>query len=379
MSLSLSLVAHCSKSLIVDKTLSLAQVISLEDSETNLAKMIYNVQVLVVIFVLLAVTAKAFQIQSSRMSNVGSMRMALSDFREELAKTAAAIAAPGKWYIINFVQQLNTLALTFFYFFIPGKGILAVDESTKTIGKRLQSIGIDNTEENRQTYRGLSPLYYHLLPSINLIHSTEQLIPIHVHYFFPGLLFSAPGLGKYISGAILYEETLFQSSKEGTPFVDLLKSNGLFPGIKVDTGLQPLPGADPIETWYLSLLLHAYSCVSCLEKQCSCAVVDYLSPRELLLMFLLSGALVLTASRSALLLTTPKALDSPSGEPSFRSLLMAAHLPSHSRRTPGDLLDTLVPCRSQVRHTHTQCLFITLTSFTARRLNVSQFWMISFS
>ena len=96
MSLSLSLVAHCSKSLIVDKTLSLAQVISLEDSETNLAKMIYNVQFLVVIFVLLAVTAKAFQIQSSRMSNVGSMRMALSDFREELAKTAAAIAAPGK-------------------------------------------------------------------------------------------------------------------------------------------------------------------------------------------------------------------------------------------------------------------------------------------
>ena len=66
---------------------------------------------------------------------------------------------------------------------------------------------------------------------------------------FLGLLFSAPGLGKYISGAILYEETLFQSSTEGTPFVDLLKKNGLFPGIKVDTGLQPLPGADPIETW----------------------------------------------------------------------------------------------------------------------------------
>lgn len=95
MSLSLSLVAHCSKSLSQDKTLSLAQVISLEDSETNFAKMIYNVQFLVVIFVLLAVTAKAFQIQSSRMSNVGSMRMALSNYREELAKTAAAIAAPG--------------------------------------------------------------------------------------------------------------------------------------------------------------------------------------------------------------------------------------------------------------------------------------------
>ena len=58
--------------------------------------MIYNCQFLVVIFVLLAVSAKAFQMQSSRMSNVGSMRMALADYREELARTAAAIAAPGK-------------------------------------------------------------------------------------------------------------------------------------------------------------------------------------------------------------------------------------------------------------------------------------------
>ena len=59
--------------------------------------MIYNVQFIVVIFVLLAVNAKAFQMQSSRMSNTGSMRMALSDYREELARTAAAIAAPGNY------------------------------------------------------------------------------------------------------------------------------------------------------------------------------------------------------------------------------------------------------------------------------------------
>jgi len=129
-------------------------------------------------------------------SNGHRMTMSLKDYKEELAKTAAAIAA-------------------------PGKGILAVDESTKTIGKRLQSIGIENTEEARQTYRGL--------------------------------LFSAPNLGKYISGAILYEETLYQSSKNGKQFVDLLKANGVFPGIKVDTGLQPLPGADPIETWCTGL------------------------------------------------------------------------------------------------------------------------------
>ena len=61
----------------------------------DIGKMIYNVQFLVVIFVLLAFTAEAFQMQSSRVSNVGSMKMALADYREELAKTAAAIAAPG--------------------------------------------------------------------------------------------------------------------------------------------------------------------------------------------------------------------------------------------------------------------------------------------
>lgn len=75
-----------------------------------------------------------------------------------------------------------------------GKGILAVDESTKTIGKRLQSIGIENTEENRRDYRGL--------------------------------LFSAPGLGQYISGAILYEETLYQSDKDGKQFVKTLHEQG---------------------------------------------------------------------------------------------------------------------------------------------------------
>lgn len=72
-----------------------------------------------------------------------------------------------------------------------GKGILAVDESTKTIGKRLQSINVENTEANRQAYRGL--------------------------------LFTTPGIGNYISGAILYEETLFQNNKDGTPFVQNLR------------------------------------------------------------------------------------------------------------------------------------------------------------
>ncbi|CAM9951564.1 unnamed protein product, partial [Hapterophycus canaliculatus] len=98
-----------------------------------------------------------------------------------------------------------------------GKGILAVDESTNTIGKRLASIGVDNTEENRQAYRGM--------------------------------LFTTPDLGNYISGAILYEETLFQNHADGTPFVDCLNKIGVIPGIKVDTGLSPLPGGHEVETW----------------------------------------------------------------------------------------------------------------------------------
>jgi len=155
--------------------------------------MIYGARIFALFIALIAV-AHAFQ--ASVKATRSPVRMALADYKEELAKTASLIAA-------------------------PGKGILAVDESTKTIGKRLQSIGIENTEEARQAYRGL--------------------------------LFSAPGLGQYISGAILYEETLYQSHANGTPFVDLLKANGIFPGIKVDTGLQPLPGADAIETWCTGL------------------------------------------------------------------------------------------------------------------------------
>jgi len=86
------------------------------------------------------------------------------------------------------------------------KGILAVDESTKTIGKRLSDINLENTEENRQAYRGM--------------------------------LFTTPDLGKYISGAILYEETLYQKHVDGDSMIDKLTKQGIIPGIKVDTGLK---------------------------------------------------------------------------------------------------------------------------------------------
>ena len=89
-----------------------------------------------------------------------------------------------------------------------GKGILAADESTPTCGKRFDSVGIEQTEENRRKYRGM--------------------------------LMSAPEIENYIGGVILFDETLRQKDDDGTPFPDLLKSRGILPGIKVDKSLRDL-------------------------------------------------------------------------------------------------------------------------------------------
>ncbi|KAL0422821.1 UNVERIFIED_CONTAM: Fructose-bisphosphate aldolase 2, chloroplastic [Sesamum latifolium] len=98
----------------------------------------------------------------------------------------------------------------------PGRGILAMDESNATCGKRLASIGLENTEANRQAYRTL--------------------------------LVTVPGLGQYISGAILFEETLYQSTIDGKKMVDVLVEQNIVPGIKVDKGLVPLAGSND-ESW----------------------------------------------------------------------------------------------------------------------------------
>jgi len=106
----------------------------------------------------------------------------------------------------------DELRATAKYIATRGKGILASDESNATTGKRLDSVGVENTETNRRNWRQL--------------------------------LYTAPGLGQYISGAIMFEETLYQSSHDGVQFVDILKKQGIVPGIKVDTGLQTLPNTD---------------------------------------------------------------------------------------------------------------------------------------
>jgi fructose-bisphosphate aldolase, class I len=91
-----------------------------------------------------------------------------------------------------------------------GKGILAADESNATMTKRLEAVGIESTPESRRGFRGL--------------------------------MFTAEGAADYISGVIMYDETLRQASDDGTPFPELLARAGILPGIKVDTGAKPLAG-----------------------------------------------------------------------------------------------------------------------------------------
>jgi fructose-bisphosphate aldolase, class I len=106
-------------------------------------------------------------------------------------------------------QELERTAQTIV---AEGKGILAADESTGTIKKRFDSIGIESTEETRRAYREL--------------------------------LFTTEGAEEFIGGVILFDETIRQHASDGTPFPKLLESKGIVPGIKVDTGAKPLALAE---------------------------------------------------------------------------------------------------------------------------------------
>jgi fructose-bisphosphate aldolase class I len=105
------------------------------------------------------------------------------------------------------LQELETTARALV---APGKGILAADESSGTIEKRFKSINVASTEENRRFYREL--------------------------------LFTTPGAKEFISGVILYDETLRQKRSDGTPFAQVLANEGIVPGIKVDKGTKALAG-----------------------------------------------------------------------------------------------------------------------------------------
>jgi fructose-bisphosphate aldolase, class I len=107
------------------------------------------------------------------------------------------------------LNELNAIAKKMV---APGKGLLAADESTGTIQKRFDKIGVQNTEENRRDYR-------------EFLFRTDVAMKGH------------------ISGVILYDETIRQKAKDGTPLVKLIEANGAIPGIKVDMGAKPLAGA----------------------------------------------------------------------------------------------------------------------------------------
>jgi fructose-bisphosphate aldolase, class I len=109
-------------------------------------------------------------------------------------------------------QDLESIAVTLV---ADGKGILAADESVATATRRFDTVGIGSTEQSRCAYREM--------------------------------LFTTPGAAEFISGAILYDETIRQESSGGTPLAEVLRSQGIVPGIKVDTGAEPLAGS-PEET-----------------------------------------------------------------------------------------------------------------------------------
>lgn len=189
-----------------------------------------------------------------------------ADYRKELMETANKIAR-------------------------PGFGILAADESTGTIGKRFESIGLENTSENARRYREL--------------------------------LFTTPDIEKYISGVILFDETTKQATKDGKNFVKLLQEKGIVPGIKV---------------------IHQGKCYE-LE------FIFVRSTRVLLKFQALSKekpplSVLMTLLRE-LRHTTNKESDSPSGEPFLRSAVVL-QLTSPSKKTHGDWQDTLLSAKTTV-------------------------------
>jgi fructose-bisphosphate aldolase class I len=113
-------------------------------------------------------------------------------------------------------MSLNSLEEIASYIVSEGKGILAADESNPTCGKRFDSIGVESNEDNRRDYREM--------------------------------LFRSNGMKGNIGGVILFDETIRQNAKDGTPLIDIISDQGALPGIKVDKGLQPIGDSEETVT-----------------------------------------------------------------------------------------------------------------------------------
>jgi len=153
-------------------------------------------------------------VQLSAKASMAGARVQTTAARATVARAAvvsvsAVYAKPQTKYADELLETVTKMTM-------PGKGILAMDESSPTCGGRLEALGIENVVENRRRYRDL--------------------------------LLSTEGLGEHCGGAILFDETLYQSATDGRTFVEVLKSHGMYPGIKVDTGLRPLANSNG-EQW----------------------------------------------------------------------------------------------------------------------------------
>ena len=148
--------------------------------------------------------SSALRIVESLISSIDNTLSSNNNMAEEKKEAGPPSAFVENKFLAEMIETAKKVATR-------GKGILAADESTGTIGKRLASINVKNEESNRQRYREL--------------------------------LFTTKDIGKYISGTILFEETLFQKTKDDKPFVDILKEAGVIPGIKVDKGTRDLQGS----------------------------------------------------------------------------------------------------------------------------------------
>lgn len=158
-------------------------------------------------FVGAALAVAAVAVSAARSGKAAKAAKAVRVVRNVYGREAWAHCAEHKEELLSTVKALTT----------PGKGILAMDESNATCGIRLESVGVVNTEENRQRWREL--------------------------------LVGTTGLGDYCGGAILFTETLYQKTTDGKMMVDLAAENGVVVGIKVDTGLVPLVGGNEGESW----------------------------------------------------------------------------------------------------------------------------------
>src|SRR6202051_2984588 len=129
---------------------------------------------------------------------------------QDLDSGFAASRRPGMTSRMETTMNLDELNKVAEAMVAPGKGILAADESTGTIKKRFDTLGVASTADTRRDYR-------------EMLFRTKE------------------AMSKYISGVILYDETIRQNAKDGTPLVKLIAQAGALPGIKVDKGVKPLP------------------------------------------------------------------------------------------------------------------------------------------